>query len=56
MKEVWYKVELVMGSTYKWKVVEYQGTKNIYSYNTLRYFKTQEQAERFIKKLKKVKL
>jgi len=50
MSKYWYKIVPVFGEVYKYKVVEYNGTNNIFTYRVLRYFKCKEKAEQYLKK------
>jgi len=52
MGEYWYKIVPVHGTVYKYKVVEYYGTENIFTCTTLRYFKDKKKAEQYLKRLK----
>ena len=52
MGKYWYKIVPVFGCVYKYKVIEYYGTENIFTCTTLRYFKDKEKAEQYLKRLK----
>ena len=50
MSKYWYKIVPVFGVVYKYKVVEYYGTDNMFTYRILRYFKDRKKAELYLKK------
>jgi len=52
MGKYWYKIVPVFGCVYKYKVIEYYGTENIFTCTTLRYFKNKEKALQYLKRLK----